>query len=145
MIGFRGNRVTRVPLVEAVAKTRQVPELIASGDYDGAMAMRGGSFIEASKILTELVEPSRIDAPEESKRIAIVHAGGLAPGMNAAARDAVRLGISRGHTMLGVQDGFPGLRDGQISELNWGDVEGWLVDGGADLGLRRTVPGVRCV
>ncbi len=142
VIGFRGNRVTRVPLVEAVAKTRQVPELIASGDYDGAMAMRGGSFIEASKILTELVEPSRIDAPEESKRIAIVHAGGLAPGMNAAARDAVRLGISRGHTMLGVQDGFPGLRDGQISELNWGDVEGWLVDGGADLGLRRTVPGV---
>ena len=76
VIGFRGNRVTRVPLVEAVAKTRQVPELIASGDYDGAMAMRGGSFIEASKILTELVEPSRIDAPEESKRIAIVHAGG---------------------------------------------------------------------
>ena len=32
VIGFRGNRVTRVPLVEAVAKTRQVPELIASGD-----------------------------------------------------------------------------------------------------------------
>jgi 6-phosphofructokinase 1 len=142
VIGFRGNRVTRVPLVDAVAKTRQVPELIAAGDYEAAMALRGGSFTEASRILAELVEPSRIDAQDSSKRIAIIHAGGLAPGMNAAARDAVRLGISRGHTMLGVQDGFPGLREGHVVELAWGDVEGWLVDGGADLGVRRTVPGV---
>lgn len=140
VLGFRGNRVTRVPLVEAVARTRQVPDLIAAGDYAGAMALRGGSFTEASRIFAELVEPSRIDAPEESKRIAVIHAGGLAPGMNAAARDAVRLGISRGHTMLGVHDGFPGLRDGNLTELHWGDVEGWLVDGGADLGVRRTVP-----
>ncbi len=142
VIGFRGNRVTRVPLVEAVANTRKVPELITSGDYAGAMAGRGGSFTEAAQIFAELVEPSRVDAPEESKRIAIIHAGGLAPGMNAAARDAVRLGISRGHTMLGVRNGFPGLRDGDIGEIEWGDVENWLTDGGAELGLRRTVPGL---
>ncbi|MCB0912946.1 MAG: 6-phosphofructokinase, partial [Propionibacteriaceae bacterium] len=92
VIGFRGNRVSRVPLVEAVARTRQVPELIAAGDYTAAMELRGGSFIEAGRIFAEMVEPSRIDAPEASKRIAIIHAGGLAPGMNAAARDAVRLG-----------------------------------------------------
>ena len=142
VIGFRGNRVSRVPLVEAVAKTRQVPDLIASGDYQAAMELRGGSFIEANRIFAEMVEPSRIDAPEESKRVAIIHAGGLAPGMNAAARDAVRIGISRGYTMLGVQGGFPGLRDGDVTELTWGEVEGWLTDGGANLGLRRTVPGV---
>jgi 6-phosphofructokinase 1 len=142
VIGFRGNRVTRVPLVEAVAKTRLVPQLIASGDHAAAMELRGGSFNEAAKIFAELAEPSRIDASDESRRIAIIHAGGLAPGMNAAARDAVRLGISRGHTMLGVQDGFPGLRDGRVKELYWGDVEGWLLDGGADLGVRRTVPTV---
>lgn len=140
VIGFRGNRVTRVPLVEAVAQTRSVPDLIAAGDYEAAMGIRGGSFREAARILAELVEPSRIDAPEEAKRIAIIHAGGLAPGMNAAARDAVRLGISRGHIMLGVQDGFPGLRDGRVAELTWSDVEGWLTDGGADLGVRRTIP-----
>ncbi|MGC3994822.1 MAG: 6-phosphofructokinase [Propionicimonas sp.] len=142
VLGFRGNRVHRVPLVEAVAATRKVPELIASGDYDAAMAQRGGSFVEAYGILQELVEPSRIDAPETSRRIAVIHAGGLAPGMNAAARDAVRLGISRGHTMLGIHDGFPGLRDGHVVELVWEDVEGWLTDGGADLGVRRTVPTV---
>jgi 6-phosphofructokinase 1 len=43
--------------------------------------------------------------------------------------------------MLGVQGGFPGLREGAISELTWGEVEGWLT-GGADLGTSRTVPGV---
>lgn len=142
VLGFRGNRVSRVPLVEAVQKTREVPGLIAAGDYEGAMAMRGGSFIEMTKILGELVEPSRIDSAAESKRIGIIHAGGLAPGMNTAARVAVRLGISRGHTMLAVRDGFVGLKDGTIDELHWSDVEGWIGEGGADLGLRRTVPAV---
>jgi 6-phosphofructokinase 1 len=139
VIGFRGNRIHHAPLVEAVAKTRQVPELIAAGDYSAAMEMRGGSFTESGRIFAEMVNPSRIDPATDSKRIAIIHGGGLAPGMNAAAYDAVRLGISRGHTMLGVRGGFPGLRDGAISELAWEDVEGWLV-GGADLGTRRTVP-----
>ena len=142
VLGFRANRVSRVPLMEAVQKTRQVPTLISSGDYAGAMAMRGGSFVEMSRILAELVEPSRIDVAAESHRIGIIHAGGLAPGMNSAARAAVRLGISRGHTMLGIRDGFVGLRDGSVKELNWGDVEGWIGDGGAELGVRRTVPSV---
>src|SRR5674476_421235 len=140
VLGFRGNRVTRVPLMDAVANTRQVPQLIAAGDYEGAMDLRGGSFKEAARILAELVEPSRIDAPEQSRRIGIMHAGGLAPGMNTAARAAVRLGISRGHTMLGIHNGFPGLRDGDVSELGWSDVESWLAEGGAELGVRRTVP-----
>lgn len=139
VIGFRGNRVSRVPLAQAIADTRRVPDLIASGDYDGAMAMRGGSFTEASRIFAEMVEPGRAEPGAGAKRVAIVHGGGLAPGMNAAAADAVRLGISRGLVMLGVHGGFPGLRDGELTELGWGDVEGWLV-GGADLGTRRVVP-----
>jgi 6-phosphofructokinase 1 len=139
VIGFRGNRIHPAPLAEAVAKTRQVPDLIAAGNYAAAMEMRGGSFTESARIFTEMVNPSRVDPASGSRRIAIIHGGGLAPGMNAAAYDAVRLGISRGHTMLGVHGGFPGLRTGAITELEWGDVEGWLV-GGADLGTRRTVP-----
>ncbi len=142
VLGFRGNRVSRVPLVEAVARTREVPTLIATGQYEAAMTARGGSFNEMAGILAELVQPARVDPAESSKRIGIVHGGGLAPGMNAAARDAVRLGIARGHTMLGIHDGFVGLKEGRIEELFWAQVEGWLVDGGAELGLRRTVPTV---
>lgn len=139
VMGFRGNRVHRTPLAEAVALTRQVPELIASGDYAAAMDQRGGSFTDAGRIFTEMSNPERRDADANSARIAVIHGGGLAPGMNAAAADAVRLGISRGHTMLGVHGSFPGLRDSTITELEWGDVEGWVV-GGADLGTRRVVP-----
>lgn len=69
-----------------------------------------------------------------------MHAGGLAPGMNTAARAAVRMGIDLGWSMWGVQGGFPGLIDGELRELRWPDVEGWVGEGGAELGTRRTVP-----
>lgn len=69
-----------------------------------------------------------------------MHAGGLAPGMNTAARAAVRMGIDLGWSMWGVQGGFPGLIDGDLRELRWPDVEGWVGEGGAELGTRRTVP-----
>lgn len=141
VIGFHGNQVVRVPLIEAVARTREVPELIGSGQYDRAMAYRGGAFTEMAGILRELVDPAPAGAvPAPGRRIAILHAGGLAPGMNSAARDAVRLGIRRGYTMLGVRDGFVGLREQAIDELGWADVEDWLASGGAELGVRRSMP-----
>lgn len=143
VIGFHGNQVVRVPLIEAVARTREVPELIRSGQYGQAMDYRGGAFTEMAEILRELVDPTPPAGDPETapgKRIAILHAGGLAPGMNSAARDVVRLGIRRGHTMLGVRDGFIGLREQAIDELGWADVEGWLADGGAELGVRRSMP-----
>ena len=142
VFGFRGNRVVEVDLMEAVRNTREVPALIEAGDYGSAMGKRGSSFVTMNKLFAELTEPCQVAPGADSKRIGIIHAGGLAPGMNTAARAAVRLGISRGHTMLGIRDGFPGLRDGRIGELTWGDVEGWTPDGGANLGLRRTIPAV---
>ncbi|GAB3622992.1 6-phosphofructokinase [Mariniluteicoccus endophyticus] len=142
VIGDRFNRIAKVPLMEAVERTREVPRLIAAGDHQAAMAMRGGSFTELFDIFTNMSEPPAVEAPADAKRIAIVHAGGLAPGMNAAAFAAVRLGLERGYQMLGVNGGFPGLRDGRVRELSWGDVEGWAPLGGAELGTRRTIPPV---
>ena len=78
----------------------------------------------------------------ESKRVAILHAGGLAPGMNTAARVAVRLGIARGWTMLGVEGSWSGLADDRVRELSWSDVEGWAFKGGAELGTKRDIPPV---
>lgn len=141
LIGVRDNRVHRTPLMEAVERTRDIPRLIASGDYEGAMAARGSSFTEMVRVFRGIAQV----APEEvegGSRIAILHAGGLAPGMNAAVRAAVRFGRSRGHTMLGVRGSFQGLIDGRISELTWGDVDGWVGAGGAELGTTRVVPSV---
>ena len=38
--------------------------------------------------------------------------------MNTAVRVAVRVGMDRGHTLLGVRDGFRGLAEGRVEELD---------------------------
>ncbi|MDO5700947.1 MAG: 6-phosphofructokinase [Bowdeniella nasicola] len=143
VLGVRHNRIARLDLVEAVEQTRSIAELIAEGRYDEAVAARGRSFTEMLRINAMLAEPpashGRADSPP---RIAILHAGGLAPGMNTAARAAVRLGIARGYDMVGVRGGFPGLIDGRLESLEWADVEGWAFMGGAELGTRRTEPSI---
>jgi len=146
IIGIRHNRVARIPLVEAVRKTRAVGVAISEGRYDQAVAARGAGFAQTLRINEIMSSPPSTDAKPEGhsvgKRIAIVHAGGLAPGMNTAARAAVRLGIARGYTMLGIQGGFPGLIRADVRELSWSEVDAWAFEGGAQLGTRRTIPTV---
>ena len=60
--------------------------------------------------------------------------------MNTAVRAAVRLGLDRGYTVLAVRNGFRGLRDGDIQEMEWMSVSGWVSSGGAELGTNRYVP-----
>lgn len=60
--------------------------------------------------------------------------------MNAAVRSAVRSGICQGHTVYVVHDGFEGLAKGQVQEVGWHDVAGWLGRGGSMLGTKRTLP-----
>jgi 6-phosphofructokinase 1 len=139
LIGVRHNRVHRTPLMEAVERTRAVPDLIKAGDYGAAMATRGSSFTEMVSVFEEIAQARR-DAPADGARIAVLHAGGLAPGMNTAVRAAVRVGSSLGHTMLGVEGSFQGLIDGHVTELAWGDVDGWVGMGGAELGTHRGTP-----
>ena len=74
-------------------------------------------------------------------RLAVLHAGAPAPGMNTAVRVAVRLALDQGHTMLGVRRGFQGLarrrhaRDGLDERERLGAR--WA---GAELGTDRDVP-----
>ncbi|MCB2175202.1 MAG: 6-phosphofructokinase [Actinomycetales bacterium] len=138
LIGVRDNRVYRTPLMDAVERTRQIPQLIEAGRYREAMAARGSSFTDMVEVFDRIARAH--EAPSGGARIAVLHGGGLAPGMNTAVRAAVRFGQSRGHTMLGVTGSFLGLVDGRIDELAWGDVDGWVGLGGAELGTRRRMP-----
>ena len=148
VLGIRHNRVAQVPLVESVAATRAVADHIAAGDYEKAMLARGGSFREMVDVSPTMPRPptdgdtAQASGAHRAPRVAIMHAGGLAPGMNTAARAAVRLGTDAGLEMVGVYGSFKGLLDGDIRPLSWGDVEGWVGDGGAELGTRREVPGI---
>jgi 6-phosphofructokinase 1 len=73
-------------------------------------------------------------------RIAIVHSGAPAGGMNTATRAAARLALNRGHTPVVINNGFAGLIAGDLHELNWMDVENWTVAGGSALGTNRSQP-----
>ncbi len=140
LIGVHHNRVSRMPLMEAVARTRAIPELIDAGDYAGAMEARGASFTGMVRVFEGIAQPEP-QFPGQGTRLAVVHIGGLAPGMNAAVRAAVRFGVSRGHEMVGIVGGLPGLLADRVEDLSWGAVEGWVGLGGAELGTSRTVPG----
>jgi 6-phosphofructokinase 1 len=142
LAGIRQHDVIASPLMECVGRTQQVAEVIAAQDYDKAMAMRGGSFSDAFRILHTLLraQPHPPEPGQKQLRLAVLHSGGLAPGMNTAVRVAVRLGIDSGHTMLAVKNGFEGLIDGDVEEMDWMSVSGWVSRGGADLGTNRRVP-----
>jgi 6-phosphofructokinase 1 len=144
VIGIRYNRIHRAPLMQCVQQTRAVAKMIAEQNYARAMELRGGNFNEMFNIFKAMAEASpSVSTPVSRRcRLAIIHAGGLAPGMNPAVRAAVRFGLDRGHTLLGVRGGFDGLMAGRIDELTWGDVEGWTALGGSELGTSRHIPTV---
>ena len=73
------------------------------------------------------------------KRIAVLTSGGDAPGMNAAIRAVVRMGIGNGWETFGVRNGYLGLVEGgsNISPLGPRDVGGILGLGGTFLGSAR--------
>lgn len=141
LIGVRANELHSEPLIPAVERTRGVAGLIAEGRYQEAMESRGRGFVEMMDIYRGLSAPvPRTPHGREPTRIGIMHAGALAPGMNQIVRAVVRLGMQKGYQVMGIRGGFPGLRDGCITELAWDDVEGWTGTGGADLGTRRYIP-----
>jgi 6-phosphofructokinase 1 len=144
LIGIHENLVATVPLMECVARTRELAERIAAKDHDTALLLRGDTYTEMIHVFRSISQalPSA-RAVRRDTRIALLNVGGLAPGMNAVAGAAVRLGLDRGYTMLGINGSFRGLMDGDVHELQWGDVEGWSSLGGAELGISRDVPSVR--
>ncbi|RLD08008.1 MAG: 6-phosphofructokinase [Chloroflexota bacterium] len=142
LIGIHGNRVTSSPLMDCVHRTHAIAKYAEEHEYAKMMELRGGSFASVYEILHVLLQagPNPPEKIERKLRIAVMHSGGPAPGMNTAVRAAVRWGRNLGHTMLGVYNGFPGLVNNEVKELNWMDVNGWCCKGGAELGTNRDVP-----
>lgn len=80
-------------------------------------------------------EPRRYPKP---RRIAVLTAGGDAPGMNAAIRAVVRIGAAAGIEVLGSQRGFEGLVYGNFTDLGGRAVANIIQRGGTVLGTSRS-------
>jgi 6-phosphofructokinase 1 len=142
VMGIQGNKITRTPLARCLEVTNAVGEAVKAGNFDRAMELRGRSFKKSFRTLRTLVRalPHDPKPGQRRLRLAVLNAGGPAPGMNTAVRAAVRLGTDKGHIMLGINRGFRGLIRGEMRELTWMDVAGMAPRGGSDLGTNRTVP-----
>lgn len=137
LIGLLGNRPVASNLAACLEKAREAVEAVDSRDEERAVALRGPHFkdaMEARRVLVRL-QPQEVKTP--GFRIALMHAGSPAAGMNMAARAAVRVLADRGHTVLSIRRGMKGLIEGDIAELGWMDVSGWSSRGGAALGTSR--------
>jgi len=142
VVGTRANRIIRLPLMECVERTRQVAEAIKARDYEKAMSLRSSSFNHSFRTLKTMVRalPHPPEPGQKRFRIAVLNAGAPAPGMNTAVRATVRLGLDQGHIMLAANNGFEGLADGEVKEMEWTSVNGWASVGGSVLGTSRKVP-----
>lgn len=71
------------------------------------------------------------------KTIGVLTSGGDAPGMNAAIRAVVRTGIYHGIKVMGIQQGYNGLINGNIREMNLSSVGDIIHRGGTILRTAR--------
>uniref|UniRef100_A0A673M6P1 ATP-dependent 6-phosphofructokinase, platelet type-like n=1 Tax=Sinocyclocheilus rhinocerous TaxID=307959 RepID=A0A673M6P1_9TELE len=141
VVSLCGNQAVRLPLMECVQMTQEVQKAMDEKRFEEAVKLRGRSF-ENNLNTYKLLSHRKIDTelPHSSFNVAVLNVGAPAAGMNAAVRSAVRVGITEGHTLFAVNDGFEGFYKGQIKEINWGDVGGWTGQGGSLLGTKRTLP-----
>uniref|UniRef100_A0A8C6PID1 ATP-dependent 6-phosphofructokinase n=1 Tax=Nothobranchius furzeri TaxID=105023 RepID=A0A8C6PID1_NOTFU len=141
VVSLCGNQSVRVPLMECVQTTQEVQKAMDQKRFEEAVKLRGRSFennLKTYKLLAHRKPESEL--PTSNFNVAVLNVGAPAAGMNAAVRSAVRVGISEGHKMFAVNDGFEGFYKGQIKEIKWGDVGGWTGQGGSLLGTKRTLP-----
>lgn len=71
------------------------------------------------------------------KRIAVMTSGGDSPGMNAAIRSTVRVALNEGMEVLGIINGYAGMTEDQMVNLDSRAVGDILHRGGTMLGTAR--------
>uniref|UniRef100_A0A7N8WJG7 ATP-dependent 6-phosphofructokinase n=1 Tax=Mastacembelus armatus TaxID=205130 RepID=A0A7N8WJG7_9TELE len=140
VVSLYGNQSVRLPLMECVQMVK-VQKAMDEKRFEEAVKLRGRSFennLKTYKLLAH--RKPETELPTSNFNVAVLNVGAPAAGMNAAVRSAVRVGISEGHKMFAVSDGFEGFYKGQIKEIKWADVGGWTGQGGSLLGTKRTLP-----
>lgn len=75
---------------------------------------------------------------KQIKRIGILTGGGDCPGLNAAIRGIGKSALFHGVEVIGVRDGYQGLIENRVQQLDMSDVSGILTRGGTILGTNNT-------
>ncbi|CCE83313.1 Piso0_003888 [Millerozyma farinosa CBS 7064] len=144
LIGLKEHKIVRRPLMEAVKITKSVADAIQTSDFEKAMALRDSEFIEH---LNNFMAMNTADHKEPSlplekrRKIAIIHVGAPAGGMNSAVYAMATYCMSRGHKPYAIHNGFAGLaRHESVRSIDWLSIENWMSIGGSEIGTNRSTP-----
>ncbi len=74
------------------------------------------------------------------ERIGVLTGGGDCPGLNAVIRAVVRVAFQNGIKVMGIRNGWQGMIQSDVIELDMNSVSGILPKGGTILGTSRTNP-----
>lgn len=146
MIGITENKIVRRDLMESVALTKSVATAIKDKDFDKAMSLRNTEFAENWANFMTINNADKLspkNPAEKPLNIAVINVGAPAGGMNSAIRAMAAYCFSRGHKAFAIHNGFSGLaRHESVHELDWLEVEEWVMRGGSEIGTNRTLPEV---
>ena len=140
VIAINGNQICHIPLLESVEKTKQVAKAMADKDFQRAAELRGLSFqrnLETCLQLSKLQPKFFADETHYEYTFMVLNVGAPACGINSAVRSFVRHGVWKGCKILAANDGFKGLVNNEVIELDWKSVYGWTSIGGSILGCQR--------
>ena len=144
VVAINGNKTVLVNLIDAVEKTKQVASAIKEKSFQKASELRGFTF---QRNLETFIQLSKLEPKLSNQKLqydytlAIMNIGAPACGVNSAIRSFVRHGATRYSKIkiLGIRDGFAGLVEDHVEELDWKSVNGWTAVGGSNLGCQRVL------
>lgn len=146
VITIDGNQIMRVPLMEAVARTKAVKTAMDNKNWAEAVQLRGRNFqqnLEVYMLMAKVKAPFAGDAQKTNARnfpLAMMNVGSPCCGMNSAMRAFTCMAMTKSYNVYGISHGFEGLVQNNIQQMKWHEVQGWSCLGGANLGTSKITP-----
>ncbi|ESO12363.1 hypothetical protein HELRODRAFT_63110 [Helobdella robusta] len=142
VIAVEGNSITRISLIDSIAKLRSLKTMMEERDYDRVAVARGQYFVSnfnSYMLMAEVNPPAKVEHFEKSKHyvFGMMCLGPPTCGMNAALRTFVRFVMNAGYSVFAIHHGFEGLMQNHAEVMKWEDVNGWTSDAGTNIGTSR--------
>ncbi|CAI2353206.1 unnamed protein product [Caenorhabditis sp. 36 PRJEB53466] len=137
---LRGHNIERNELSRVIRHSESAKEETCNGNSEEACQLRGVGFLDKQSYLNFVSVPLTSQMPERSKCFAIIHIGSPCAGMNAATYSFTRMANHSSIQVVGIKNGWDGLKNGDVKMLTWENVQGWAQAGGSLLGAKRQLP-----
>ncbi|XP_025190972.1 ATP-dependent 6-phosphofructokinase-like, partial [Melanaphis sacchari] len=138
VVCLNANTIEHQSLMKCVKNTLEISKAIEQKDFDKALKLRGQSFGQNLVTYKQMIHKEIINL--DGKVTLILNIGGSSNGINALMYSIVRASIASKHRVIGAKFSIDGFIKGEVIELQWSSVIGWLNQGGVKLGITRTVP-----